>query len=149
MAQQAYGGDVEALARTFLAEANAGSEPEQTWVKRIERYGVTDRLLADLNSDLWYFRGAAELRLDPDTRELTWAISIPPDLSVDRDMLVALEVGHFLASGIFDKLKRCKLAECRKYFIGKTDRADWCSNTCGSKYRVRKKRKLDKARGYT
>lgn len=40
-------------------------------------------------------------------------------------------------------LKRCAMVTCKKFFIGRPN-AIWCSSKCGGKYRVAKKRKMDK-----
>jgi len=49
---------------------------------------------------------------------------------------------NVLALGGLENLKRCKMDDCKKFFIGRPNK-DWCSKTCGSKFRVRKKRKRD------
>ena len=55
---------------------------------------------------------------------------------------VAFHFALVLGSGELDRLRKCEMSDCRKYFIG-TDRAMWCSNTCGSRNRARNKRKRD------
>lgn len=45
--------------------------------------------------------------------------------------------------GWLDGLKRCKSPDCKKFFIGKSNRS-WCSTTCGSRSRVKKMRKRNK-----
>lgn len=47
---------------------------------------------------------------------------------------------HVTSLGKFEGLKRCQNNICTKFFIGRTN-AKWCSNSCGSKYRVTKMRK--------
>jgi|GEM_PF-2512082 len=42
--------------------------------------------------------------------------------------------------GGLEKLKRCQSNDCLKFFIGRIN-AKWCSNSCGSKCRVKKMRK--------
>jgi len=51
---------------------------------------------------------------------------------------------HVVSLSGFDGLKRCHNKDCLKFFIGRTN-AKWCSNSCGSKYRVKKMRKNKKA----
>ncbi|QLZ70833.1 hypothetical protein FOLKNPGA_03652 (plasmid) [Legionella sp. PC1000] len=46
--------------------------------------------------------------------------------------------------GGLDGLKRCHNKDCLKFFIGRSN-TKWCSNSCGSKYRVNKMRKNKKA----
>lgn len=45
----------------------------------------------------------------------------------------------------FDRLRRCQSEDCSRYYLG-TKRAKWCSDTCGSRERLRKKRKEDRER---
>ncbi len=42
--------------------------------------------------------------------------------------------------GGLEKLRRCQSNNCLKFFIGRPN-AKWCSNSCGSKCRVKKMRK--------
>lgn len=42
--------------------------------------------------------------------------------------------------GGLKELKRCHSDDCRKFFIGRAN-AKWCTNSCGSKCRVKKMRK--------
>lgn len=49
---------------------------------------------------------------------------------------------NLLAIGGLNGLKRCQMPDCERYFIGRSN-AKWCSKTCGSRYRVRRKRKRD------
>jgi len=46
--------------------------------------------------------------------------------------------------GWLEGLKKCKNPECCQFFIGRPN-VKWCSKSCGSLYRVRQKRKRDKA----
>lgn len=45
--------------------------------------------------------------------------------------------------GWLDGLKRCKSSDCKKFYIGKSNR-NWCSPTCGSRTRVKKMRKKNR-----
>lgn len=58
----------------------------------------------------------------------------------DPQLAVAYVISHLLAAGAFAGLKRCKLKECQKYFVGKPNKK-WCSDKCGSHFRVKKMRK--------
>lgn len=51
---------------------------------------------------------------------------------------------HITSLGGLEGLKRCHNKDCLKFFIGRSN-AKWCSNSCGSKYRVNKMRKIKKA----
>ncbi|AGH54201.1 TPA: CGNR zinc finger domain-containing protein [Legionella pneumophila] len=60
-----------------------------------------------------------------------------------------LAFGAYMFSNVtslcgLEGLKRCKSNDCLKFFIGRRN-AKWCSNSCGSKYRVNKLRKNKRA----
>ncbi len=61
----------------------------------------------------------------------------------DPELSIAYCMAHLLACGALEGLKRCNLKDCQKYFIGRSN-VKWCSKSCGSLYRVRKKRNRDK-----
>lgn len=46
--------------------------------------------------------------------------------------------------GWLDGLKKCKNPDCHQFFIGRSN-VKWCSKPCGSLFRVRNKRKRDRA----
>ncbi|HHT9720104.1 CGNR zinc finger domain-containing protein [Legionella pneumophila serogroup 1] len=50
---------------------------------------------------------------------------------------------HVTSLGGLEGLKRCYNKSCLKFFIGRSN-TKWCSNSCGSKYRVNKMRKNKK-----
>ena len=56
----------------------------------------------------------------------------------------ALMFSEQLVMGNLENLKRCAQEECNKFFIGRANRR-WCSDSCGSKSRVRTKRKRDRS----
>jgi predicted RNA-binding Zn ribbon-like protein len=54
----------------------------------------------------------------------------------------ALAMVRIVIEGLLPRIKRCKEQDCGKYFFG-DPRARWCSTTCGSRARVRAKRRKD------
>ena len=72
-----------------------------------------------------------------------WRRVANADQILDPELSIAYAMAHLLASGAFEGLKRCGLKDCQKYFIGRPN-LKWCSKSCGSLYRVRRKRKRDK-----
>ena len=60
----------------------------------------------------------------------------------EPEAIAADYFSNLLSSGMLKRLKRCQMEDCEKLFLG-PPQAIWCSKTCGSKFRVRKKRKLD------
>lgn len=119
------------------------------WMRRYLEEGITDKFLNDLNSDLHQIRYAKYVvPLD----------LLPSDTGFPRELYVA-EFGHnptpeaiaandfsrLLTSGELKRLKRCQQSDCQNFFLG-PPQAKWCSKTCGSKHRVRKKRSKDSVR---
>jgi hypothetical protein len=117
------------------------------WVKRymvwIIAHGVTKELINDLNdllSEVRYIHVLAITKFG----EPYWQDNIadmqrgsePPEVA-------AFALSHHLAAGGLAGLKRCEQSECKRFFVGRPN-AKWCSTTCGSKHRVRKKRKRGK-----
>jgi predicted RNA-binding Zn ribbon-like protein len=119
------------------------------WMRRYLEEGISDKFLDDLNSDLNQVRYAKYVvPLD----------LLPSESGFPRDMYMA-EFGHnptpeaiaandfsrLLTSGELKRLKRCQQSDCQNFFLG-PPQAKWCSKTCGSKHRVRKKRRRDSVR---
>jgi hypothetical protein len=127
-----------------LKAANAGDERFLAWLRRVERHGVTHGLAEDINKKLLGFQMPACFVFNTETGKLEPGF-FPFDLPKNDEVMIAFSVAVALADGALDTLKRCALKECSKYFVG-DPRAKWCSETCGSKYRVRNKRKKDKQR---
>lgn len=57
----------------------------------------------------------------------------------DPGVLACYLFSSMTSLGWLDGLKRCKSRDCKKFFIGKSNRS-WCSPTCGSRTRVHKMR---------
>ena len=112
------------------------------WFEKFVDTGVTEEVVRDLNkriSHIQYRRALMRSKNGPPFwREVADANSLShPDLKT------AYMISHLLAIGALEGLKRCKLKDCRKFFIGPKNRT-WCSKPCGSLFRVRQKRKKDK-----
>jgi len=142
----------ELLADDLAAWANSGDECALQWIRRLKKYGVTKSLLADVDRAVRGFRVHTFLALDVDFGTFGWRQQIIKHRTFsdhsavsDRAAVFALMIARLVNAGIIDRLKRCQLKSCRKYFFG-GPRAKWCSDTCGSKVRVRNKRKRDKQR---
>ena len=57
----------------------------------------------------------------------------------DAEAAYALLIVTIVGAGLTDRLMQCQLKRCRAFFFG-DPRAQWCSETCGSYYRVYKNR---------
>ena len=69
--------------------------------------------------------------------------SIVGDDPVLNDAAMALIVSTLLEAGKLNNVKRCESKDCRQFHVR---RGKWCSDGCGSRERLRKKRKLDRER---
>lgn len=102
------------------------------------QHGVSDTLLNNLNEIL---RNVKIQCLFENVENRIMAVHIaymphnPPPL-----LLGAYLFSHVTSLGGLEGLKRCQNNDCFKFFMGRTN-AKWCSNSCGSKFRVKKMRK--------
>ena len=112
------------------------------WMCELVDNGVTDEMIEELNSSLNDLRYVHVLMRSEDGKPY-WQRNIadmnrPPNVVV----LAAHAFAHLLTSGGLNGVKRCAMPDCEKFFIGRPN-AKWCSKSCGSKHRVRRKRKRD------
>lgn len=57
-----------------------------------------------------------------------------------QNVFAAYLFANITSLGGLKGLKRCRSADCQRFFIGRSN-VKWCSKTCGSRYRVKKMRK--------
>ena len=148
---------IESALNNILALANEGQGPARYYISRIERYGFSDALANRLNEWLDRMEAKARPRFNAKSRELVWQFDNPtatawlynrdiePTLK-DIEALFAWMIAALISEDALNGLKRCALKDCQKYFVG-GPRAKWCSENCGSLYRVRQKRCRDRERG--
>lgn len=112
------------------------------WMHDIVDNGITDDLIEELNDVVGNTRYIHVLMLSKEGKPF-WQNNIA-DLNRSPDVLEAAgyAFAHQLAIGGLEGLRRCQLPDCEKFFIGRPN-AKWCSKSCGSKHRVRQKRKKD------
>lgn len=112
------------------------------WMTRLVGEGISKNLIADLNTEMkgvrfWHL-------LMPPEDELPYWKHIADLKSYFRpEVDAAYAFSQQLAIGSFKGLKRCRIPDCQKFFVGRPD-AKWCSKACGSRHRVNKKRKRDR-----
>lgn len=104
--------------------------------------GVSDNLLNKLNEIL---RNIKIQCLVENVENKLSAVHVAY-MPYNPDPLVfgAYMFSNITSLGGFKKLKRCQSNDCLKFFIGRTN-AKWCSNSCGSKCRVKKMRRNKRA----
>ena len=159
-------------AEALLKLANAGVEPMAYWIKRIERNGVTEGLVRDLNTRIRDIPTLGSFYFDIGSRSMRHQVEImPTGENVSPEALTAFTVADLLSNGILDHLNRCELParmkilarkypdlkekvragryECGNYFLS-NKKGRWCSNGCGTKFRKaegREKRNRDQILG--
>lgn len=117
------------------------------WMARFVDKGFTSQMLKDLRkelSDVRFFHilnPAIPSRGEPLPH---WEFVADMEDMSDPEVTAAYAFSHQLTLDGFVGLKRCGLSNCKRFFIGRPD-AKWCSNACGSRYRVGQKRKRDKS----
>jgi hypothetical protein len=116
------------------------------WIKRYFDGGLTDNFLDDLNSKMEgisYSKMVLPLDLLPTESGYPRAGYLANlDDRFSETEYAAMEFSKILTSGMLRRVKQCQMEGCEKLFVGRPQ-AKWCSKTCGSKHRVRKKRRRD------
>lgn len=109
------------------------------WFESLIDKGITKALVEKLNSRITHVEYHHVLMHFPNGKPY-WRYVANGDQIDDPELSVAYGVSHLLAAGALDGLKRCQAKDCQHFFLSRPN-AKWCSKSCGSKYRVRKKRK--------
>ena len=136
----------KSVAESLINSANSGVEEGVYWVKRLARYGVTKGLINEIDDLVKNIEVPTSFFWNKRSGKFETMVPIPDKRSFSTwNHVYGLMVCRFVNSGLIDKLKTCQLEGCNNYFIG-GPHAKWCSENCGSKYRVRKKRKKDRQR---
>jgi len=147
-----YAEDIIQVANTGIPDLSAGEvicQCLRVWFARYLEEGVSDALLDDLNQAIHGIRYAKYiLPTDlvasdngcPQTAYAAQVVSPPDPVAYAAD-----DFSKLLTSGQLNRLKRCQATGCDNFFLG-PPQAKWCSKSCGSKQRVREKRRKDRRR---
>lgn len=133
----------EVLAQRLVMEANEGNEAVLIWLDALIDNGPTLDLLKQLSAAVFEVDIPQYLTLDLDTRKFRFALRgrmTKKAAERFRHAGPALAIVRLVNEDFTDRLRRCELEECRRYFVG-DPRSRWCSNACGSKYRQKEYRK--------
>ncbi len=118
----------------------------RVWISRYLKEGATDDFLNDLNAALHEIRYSKYIfPLDLLPSEIGFPQNgyiAKYDKTPSPEAYAADDFSKLLTSGMLKRLKRCQMEGCEKFFLG-PPQAIWCSKTCGSKFRVREKRKRE------
>lgn len=112
------------------------------WLEDLLEKGASKELLNLLNGIIGNVSYIHVLKYSPNGLP-TWRRIANADKIQSHHISTAYGVAHLLAIGALKNLKRCKRESCRRFFLGRPN-AKWCSEKCGSHFRVHKKRKRDK-----
>jgi hypothetical protein len=149
----------ETVAFQLVALANEGDKQAQHWVDGLASTPSTELLQEAINTV-----GPIPVYLSPvlkSGKKIAFEHSFRDDAIKTEQ--VALKIGltdgearklakaplyalaflRVVNAGLVNRIHRCALQECRQVFFGDV-RARWCSPSCGSKHRVRRKRKRDR-----
>ena len=126
--------------RRYIGYANAGDADWLKWIQRIERYGITNSLISDINRILLDVQVNAYPMLKPGIGRMGFRYSFSKAGSQPSyEAMIAFQIACLIGDGTLDKLKRCQFSECHKYFLGNA-KAKYCSDRCGSNVRIRQSR---------
>lgn len=116
------------------------------WMSRYLKDGITDDFLNDLNAalhEIRYSKYILPLDLLPSENGFPQNAYVAKyDKIPNPEAYAADDFSKLLTSGELKRLKRCQMEDCDHFFLG-PPQARWCSKSCGSKFRVREKRKRD------
>lgn len=113
---------------------------------RYLRDGITEDFLNELNANLGQVKYIHQVMPED---FYSSADSLPQSIFVvdlnynyPTSVVAAKEFSRFITTKMLFNLKKCELRDCENLYLGRPD-SKWCSKTCGSKSRVRKKRRND------
>ena len=116
------------------------------WICRYIDEGATEDFLNELNTDLrhmQYSNCVVPADFYSAKNEEPQSVYIANlNIPYTHETHAAKEFSRLITYGMLNRIKRCQLPGCENIFVG-PPQAKWCSKTCGSKYRVSKKRKRD------
>jgi len=116
------------------------------WICRYIEEGATEDFLNELNSDLHpvqYFNYVVPPDFYSSQGEEPQSVYVANlNIAYTYKAFAAKDFSRLITYGMLNRIKRCQLPGCENIFVG-PPQAKWCSNTCGSKYRAREKRRRD------
>lgn len=116
------------------------------WICRYIEEGATEVFLNELNTDLhpmqYYNYVMPADFYSPEGEEPQSIYVANLNSNYTYKTFAAKEFSRLITYGKLNRIKRCQMPGCENIFLG-PPQAKWCSKTCGSKYRVRNKRKRD------
>lgn len=112
------------------------------WFEIFVKEGITEKVIKHLNARISHIHYHHILIHSKDGLPYWKYIANSNSIMSDPELQSAYGITHLLSIGALKNLKRCNLNSCKNFFIGPPNKK-WCSQSCGSLYRVRQKRKKD------
>jgi len=137
MANKALTQNIDINSKLTIREVECALARE--WFDIFIDKGITKEVTRKLNSRIGHVQFIHVLSHSVDG-SLHWRRIANGDKIHDPEISIAYMMANLLSSGDFKGLKRCERKECKKYFIGRANKT-WCSESCGSHFRVKKMRK--------
>ncbi|MDH3691801.1 MAG: CGNR zinc finger domain-containing protein [Gammaproteobacteria bacterium] len=129
----------------IIPERIVFEEAVAQWLIRLLNEGVTESLIDELNKETSDIRYRRLLAMD-EGGSPRWHEIADLDGDLEPESKAAYAISHLVGSGAFQRLGQCEEDACDRFFLGPPNRM-WCSDRCGSRFRGREKRKLDRERG--
>lgn len=126
----------------YMGERALYQDEISGWLDRIARGESRESLIEDLNAVIQHVPYTHVLG-QSESGSPRWEHYARMDEPVDPSIRAAHGIAHFLASGGFLKLRRCKAVGCGHFYLG-PPQSFWCSENCGSRERGRRKRSKDR-----
>jgi hypothetical protein len=134
---------VEDVAETLVEQANEGDEQARRWLDPLIAKGPTAKLIWEIHDIAKDVVIPMHLGIRGSRSRPKLVLGYGALMDTPEPALYALAVGRMIETGFADRFHRCGVPDCQRYFVG-DPRSRWCSTTCGSKARVRAKRKRDR-----
>lgn len=109
------------------------------WFEAFVEKGLSKEIINKLNSRISHVRYHHVLMYSAKGLPY-WRRVANADQIDEPELSIAYAMAHLAACGAFVGLKRCVFSECQDFFVGRPNKK-WCSDSCGSHFRVNKSRK--------
>lgn len=147
-------GGLKHLMADIADAANNDDEIAKRFLDRMWQDGVTDQFALELERNTRDIRVPRTAKWDRKARKYYWQPQWVVNRRVTRKAAYSMILIYVINANKADQIRRCKAetvaldkpAHCENYYFGAANK-QWCSDRCGSRVRVRAKRKKDKVRG--
>ncbi len=133
----------EDVADYMVARANLGDQEALKWISKFQKPRLTKKEFSQLLEDLIDVAPDVTLIKHPvrNGMLIEYRYRFPAQKAYGD--LYALAMLRIIESDLLPRIRHCNSPDCGKLFFGDR-RAKWCSAKCGSRNRVRDKRRRDR-----